>query len=77
MLSGRFLTGLIAFLALAGIGVWVGLPKALNLMGLHPNYDIPEFNLSGHRALIITTSVDTLAPSDKPTGVASSKMTIP
>lgn len=62
---------------LAAPAIWLGLPKALNAMGLHPDYEIPHMDLSGHRALIVTTSVDRLAPTNQKTGVASSEMTIP
>ena len=51
---------LIAIPVLA-VSVYFGLPRALNLLGLHPHYEIPEFDLAGKRALIITTSQDTLA----------------
>ena len=59
------------------------LPQILNLLGFHRHYEIPPFNLKGKRALVVTTSHDTLYdPEDpgkasKPTGVAGSEMTIP
>lgn len=59
------------------VAVYFGLPRALNMMGLHPHYDIPEFDLAGKRALIITTSHDTLGEGGKATGVAASEMTVP
>ena len=68
------LSGVLAIVALL---VWLGLPRALNLIGLHAHYEVPPIELSGHRAIIITTSVDRLAPTDRVTGVASSEMTIP
>jgi len=39
------------------IVVYFGLPRALSAMGLHPHYDIPEFDLAGKRALVITTAM--------------------
>ena len=59
------------------IAIYFGLPRALNLMGLHPHYDIPDFDLAGKRALIVTTSHDTLGEGGKATGVWGSEMTVP
>jgi putative intracellular protease/amidase len=66
----------LAVIGLAG-AIYFGLPPALNGMGLHPHYKIPEFSLSGHRALLITTSHDTLGESGQATGVFGSEMTVP
>lgn len=63
-------------LALSGL-VWLGLPPALTAMGLHPHYAVPDMNLAGRRALIITTSHATLDPEDDSTGVFASEMTAP
>lgn len=60
-----------------GIIVWLGLPKLLHAMGLHPSYDMPSYNLKGKRALVITTSHDTLGETGKATGVFGSEMTVP
>lgn len=68
------LSGVLAIIALV---VWLGLPRALNLMGLHAHYEVPPIELSDHRAVIVTTSVERLAPTDRQTGVASSELTIP
>lgn len=57
--------------------VYFGLPKVLNLFGLHPHHEIPAFNLAGKRALIITTSHDKLGDTGKATGVWGSEMTVP
>lgn len=57
--------------------VWFGLPAALTAMGLHPHYTLPDMDLAGRRALIVTTSHDTLDPKDDPTGVFASEMTAP
>ncbi len=57
--------------------VWFGLPRALTASGLHPHYEVPEMDLSGRRALIVTTSHDRLDPKDDATGVFASEMTAP
>ena len=59
------------------IAVYFGLPRALNMMGLHPHYEIPEFDLAGKRALVITTSQGTLGDGGKATGVFGSEMSVP
>ncbi|MCR9224329.1 MAG: type 1 glutamine amidotransferase domain-containing protein [Hyphomonas sp.] len=55
----------------------LGLPHLLTGLGLHPHYDVPAMDLSGKRALIVTTSQDTLGESGKATGVFASEMTAP
>lgn len=55
----------------------LGLPHLLTGLGLHPHYDVPEMDLSGKRALIVTTSHDTLDATGKATGVFASEMTAP
>jgi formylglycine-generating enzyme required for sulfatase activity len=65
---------LLAILTLAG---YLAIPEALRAMGLHPHYQIPKFNLSGKRALIVTTSHDKLGNTGQATGVFGSEMTIP
>jgi len=64
---------------IAGLGVvtYVALPKVLNRLGLHPHYQGRRYNLVGKRALVITTSHDTLGDSGKATGVFGSEMTVP
>ena len=64
---------------IAGLGIvtYVALPKVLNRLGLHPRYKGRRYNLVGKRALVITTSHDTLGESGKPTGVYASEMTVP
>ena len=59
------------------IGVWLGLPRLLVGLGLHPHYEIPAMDLDDRRALVITTSHGTLGDTDKPTGVWASEMTVP
>lgn len=55
----------------------LGLPYLLTGLGLHPHYDVPEMDLSGKRALVVTTSHDTLGDTGKSTGVFASEMTAP
>ncbi|MEO1713311.1 MAG: type 1 glutamine amidotransferase domain-containing protein, partial [Bacteroidota bacterium] len=59
----------------------LALPAILKSFGLHPDYDGQTYNLSGKRALVVTTSHGVL---NKPgetggdaTGVFGSEMTIP
>lgn len=62
----------------AGIAaVYFGLPALLRRLGLHPHYQGERFHLPGKKALVITTSHDTLLESGKPTGVWASEMTVP
>ena len=56
---------------------YFALPPTLRAMGFHPHYEMPEFDLAGNRALIVTTSHDTLGESGKATGVFGSEMTVP
>lgn len=62
--------GAIALLALS-------LPSILTAMGLHPHYDRVAYDLSGKKALVITTSHDTLGETGNKTGVFGSEMNIP
>ena len=64
---------------IAGLGIvtYVALPKVLNRLGLHPHYEGRRYNLVGKRALVLTTSHDTLGELGKPTGVFASEMTVP
>lgn len=73
----RTILAVILVLAALGVGIYYGLPKGLQAMGLHPHYDIPEFDLSGKRALVITTSYGQDPAIDGPRGVFGSEMTIP
>ncbi|MDD7909999.1 type 1 glutamine amidotransferase domain-containing protein [Pseudovibrio exalbescens] len=70
----RYSLGIIALLAVA---IYFGLPPTLKAMGFHPHHEIPEFDLAGHRALIVTTSHDTLGETGRATGVFGSEMTVP
>ena len=66
----------VAVAVLAAV-VYFGLPRALTVMGLNPQYDMPEFDLAGKRALIITTSQASLGEGGKATGVYGSELTVP
>jgi putative intracellular protease/amidase len=55
----------------------LSLPVLLNALGLNRPYHGRSFNLSGKRALIITTSHATLGETGKLTGVYASEMTVP
>ncbi len=74
--SFRFIIVCIILCAI-GAGVRFLLPVALQSAGLHADYEKHEFSFDGMKALIITTSHDTLGDSGKPTGVFASEMTIP
>jgi putative intracellular protease/amidase len=74
---GKMLLGLGGLLLVLAVLVWLGLPRLLNRLGLHRHYEIPPLDLSGRRALIVTTSHDTLGDTGKPTGVMASEMTVP
>lgn len=71
------LRNLLIGLALLAGAVYVGLPPLLQAMGFHPHYEIPAYDLAGKRALIITTSHDTLGETGRATGVFGSEMTVP
>mgnify|MGYP006279273011 FL=1 len=70
----RYALGTIAVLAVI---IYFGLPPTLRAMGFHPHYEIPEFDLAGNRALIVTTSHGTLGETGRATGVFGSEMTVP
>ncbi|MCP4140135.1 MAG: type 1 glutamine amidotransferase domain-containing protein [Chloroflexi bacterium] len=53
------------------------LPSILRIMGLHHHIETQNFDVSGKRALIITTSHTTLGEDGKATGVFPSEMTVP
>jgi putative intracellular protease/amidase len=57
--------------------IYLGLPRLLNALGLHPHYGIPEFDLTGKRALMISTSHNILGNTGKATGLFSSELTVP
>ena len=79
---GSIITVVLAAISL----IYWGLPKALNTFGLHPHYDMPAYDLSGKRALIVTTSHGVLSEDvagkeadkdTKATGVFGSELSIP
>ncbi|HAM62385.1 MAG: thiamine biosynthesis protein ThiJ [Firmicutes bacterium GWF2_51_9] len=72
----KLMTTGVIFLVLVILLV-ITLPTILKLIGLHPDYERVEYDFKGKRALIITTSHDTLGDSGKATGVYGSEMTIP
>ena len=73
----RVWTGAGLAVVVLAAAVWLGLPRVLVGLGLHAHYEIPAIDLAGHRALIVTTSHDTLGDSGKTTGVWASEMTVP
>lgn len=76
MLMNILKYGAVALVLLAVL-IRFGLPYLLTGLGLHPHYKVPDLDLSGKRALIITTSHDTLGETGKATGVFASEMTAP
>ena len=76
----KFIGAVAGLLAIVSV-VAISLPSILNTAGLHPEYEGEQVDLSGKRALIITTSHARLnAPgetSGDPTGVFGSEMTEP
>ena len=73
----RVWTGAGLAVVVLAAAVWLGLPRVLVGLGLHAHYEIPTIDLAGKRALIVTTSHDTLGDSGKATGVWASEMTVP
>lgn len=71
-------TLLITLLVLAGIiaFILILLPNILSAIGFHPGYYRAEYDLEGHRALIIATNHDTLDTTGEATGVYGSELTI-
>ena len=57
--------------------VWLGLPPLLRAAGLHAHVELPPVEAPERRALIVTTSHDTLGATGKATGVWASEMTVP
>lgn len=69
IIAGTVLVGAIALIALQ-------LPQILKLLGYHPDYAREDFNLEGKKALVISTSHDTLGDTGDATGVYGSELTI-
>ncbi|MEO0880735.1 MAG: type 1 glutamine amidotransferase domain-containing protein [Pseudomonadota bacterium] len=70
------ITIIVALLIIA-VAIYFLLPSILQAMGLHRHYTIPDFDLSGRRALVICTSHDRLDPKDRKTGAFGSEFTVP
>lgn len=66
-----------AILVVLVVALAISLPKILNLIGFHPDYERVEYDLTGKKALIVTTSHGVLGDSGKATGVYGSEMNIP
>ena len=64
-------------LAALTIVLYFGLPSFLRVMGLHRHYTIPDFDLTGRRALVICTSHNRLDPKNRDTGAFGSEFTVP
>lgn len=71
----------IGAIALGAVTLVSALPTVLHGLGLHPSYEGATYDLSGKRALVVTTSHGVLnAPGETegdPTGVAASELTHP
>lgn len=73
----RIIAILTVIIIAAVLSIWFGAPAALTALGLHPQYDGPQFELPNGRALIVTTSQEELGPGGAATGVFASEMTAP
>ena len=60
-----------------GVSVRFGLPAAMKVMGLHPEYVRQRYLLPEGKALIISTSHDRLGDDGDETGVFGSELTAP
>lgn len=76
MKSSKIAPILITVTAL-GITFILALPSLLQKLGLHPDYEGQRYLLPGGRALIVTTSHDTLGDTGANTGVFGSELTAP
>lgn len=56
---------------------YFGLPRLLQALGVHRHYHGRKFSLRGKKALVVTTSHDTLGETGNATGVYASEMTWP
>jgi putative intracellular protease/amidase len=64
-------------LIIIGVSVRIGLPAAMKVMGLHPEYVGQRYLLLEGKALIISTSHDRLGDDGDETGVFGSELTAP
>ena len=76
MKKKRIIIVLIA-LIMIGVSVRFGLPAAMKVMGLHPEYVRQRYLLPEGKALIISTSHDRLGDDGDETGVFGSELTAP
>jgi len=67
----------VTLIVVVGIAGWLGLPVLFGALGFHPHYTGPVYQLPEGRALIVTTSQDTLGEGSKKTGVFGSELTAP
>ena len=72
---------IVGTVAVCAAALGLSLPTIVHGLGLHPTYEGETYDLSGKRALVITTSHSVLnAPGETegdPTGVAASELTHP
>ena len=73
----KVLSIIVILVVVVGIAGWLGLPVLMRALGVHPHYTGPVYQLSGGRALIVTTSQDQLGDGGKETGVFGSELTVP
>jgi len=73
----RLAIALLAVVVVAAIAARLVLPQVVRMLGVHPAYEGPRYQLPGKSALIVTTSHDRLDRSGAPTGVFGSEMTAP
>jgi len=76
MRKKRILIILIVLIAV-GLAVRFGLPAAMEVMGLHPEYVGQRYLLPEGKALIVSTSHDRLGDDGDETGVFGSELTAP
>lgn len=81
MKTQKILMYLVSGTILLLVVIAMALPALLKSFGLHPDYEGEEFQLTGKKALVVTTSHGVLnKPGEtegNPTGVFGSEMTIP
>ena len=73
----RILSIVVTLIVIVGLAGWFGLPVLFGALGFHPHYTGPVYQLPEGRALIVTTSHDTLGEGGKKTGVFGSELTAP
>ncbi|MEO0563546.1 MAG: type 1 glutamine amidotransferase domain-containing protein [Chloroflexota bacterium] len=73
---GGFVGAIIGFIAYAVL-FYLGFPRLIHLLGVHPHYHGREFDLPGKKALIIGTNHEDLGDTGQKTGVALSELSVP